>query len=81
MEAGNVITIVIAVGEFVALCFLAPVASRVGKLEDLLHSMDKKLMTSEEINEKIDLKIYSHMTKCHAYNSCKSTQKETKENE
>ncbi len=67
MDAGTTVAIVVAVGEFVAICFMAPMVGRIGGIETKLAEMDKKLMSSEELNDKIDLKIYSHMNKCHAH--------------
>ena len=59
----------IAVAEFVIICFLAPMAARVNKIADKLNEMDKKLFTGEELDKAIDLKIYSHMSRCHAHNA------------
>jgi|GEM_PF-5529045 len=67
MELGTAITAIVAVGEFVALCFLTPMVGRISKIEDKLTEMDKKLKTDEQLEAAIDLKIYRHMGKCAAH--------------
>ncbi len=68
MDTASTVAIVVAVGELVALCFMTPMVSKVNKLFEIINDMDKKLYTPEEIDKAIDLKIYSHMSRCHAHN-------------
>ena len=69
MEIVAVVSSIVAVAEFVAICFLVPMAQRVNEVAKQITEIDKKLLTPEEIDKTIDLKIYSHMSKCHAHNT------------
>jgi len=67
MEIGTTIAVIVAVGEFVAICFMTPMVGRIGEIEKKLIEMDKKLKTDEQLDDAIDLKIYGHMNKCAAH--------------
>ena len=55
MEIGTTVAIIVAVGEFVAICFMTPMIGKVGKIEEKLIEIDKKLMSNEELDKAIDL--------------------------
>jgi hypothetical protein len=64
----NDIAVIIAFGEFVAICFMVPIVRKTSQIEKLLHEIDKKIMSKEEIQDQIDLTVYRHMNKCLAKN-------------
>lgn len=67
MDAGTTVAIVVAVGEFVAICFMVPMVGKVGDIEKKLAEIIEKIISAEDLNDKIDLKIYRHMNKCDAH--------------
>jgi hypothetical protein len=62
-----VLSLIVALGEFIIICFMIPMIKTV-------HSIDKRLMSKQDIQDQIDLTIYRHMNKCAGHKKAHDTE-------
>jgi hypothetical protein len=48
----------------IVILFLVPKSGKIEKIYEMVHNLENRILTPNEIEEKIDLKIFKHMEKC-----------------
>ncbi len=61
------ISVIFNLVTFIVILFLIPKSGKIEKIYEMLHSLDMRVKTPEEINDIINLKIFQHKDDCPAY--------------
>lgn len=58
------VSAVFNVVSLIVILFLVPKSGKIEKIYEMVHNLENRILSTQEIDEKIDLKIFKHMEKC-----------------